>query len=138
MSGILKGKWHTTTAGRVGIVLGVAALALGTYLGIKHFRKPKINLDTTPDNSQKTITNTPAAAPAKPQSASKTYTADQLPNGGNGCADVKTTFDKVYDYVKCNGDWWTISKDAANGKIKTWTSLANNKTATDLLNNRYS
>ena len=138
MNGILKNKWYNTTGGKIGIVLGVATLALGTYFGVKHFRKPKIDLDTIPDNSQKTINNKPASAPASSASGQKTYSTDQLPNGGGGCGDVKNTFDKVYDYVKCNGDWWTISKDTANGKIKTWTSLANNKTATDLLNNRYS
>lgn len=135
---ITKGKWYSSTAGKVGIVLGIAVVAIGTYFGIQHFRKPKEETKI-PDAGAKTETKPNSSATAKPNNpvASKEYTPDQLPNKGVGCGDVKSTFDKVYDYVKCNSDWWTISKDTANGKIKTWTSLASNKTATDLLNNRF-
>lgn len=65
-----------------------------------------------------------------------------LPNGGVGCGDVKTTYDKDFDYVKCDGVWYTKSKPnaispSARGLYKEWKSLAGNKIATDRLSRRY-
>lgn len=112
-------KWYNTTAGRVGIGLGVAGAVVGIVLLVKHFMEPKV-IDITHLQDKKEPDKNP------------THT-DSLPTGK--CADVKTGFDKSYNYVKCDGIWWTISKDRS--KIPDWKSLADNKAATELLNNKY-
>jgi hypothetical protein len=66
----------------------------------------------------------------------------KLPNDGKGCGDVKVAFDRDYDYVKCNGDWFVKSKQnpatvSTKGKYPDWVSLKANKVATERLNRRY-
>lgn len=91
-----------------------------------------------------TTTTTTTKSEEKGTGTSTTPTVDKstLPNGGKGCGVVKTTFDKDFDYVKCDGVWYTKSKPNAvsayaKGLYKDWKSLAANKVATDRLNNRY-
>lgn len=65
-----------------------------------------------------------------------------LPNGGVGCGDIKTNFDRDFDYVKCDNVWYTKSKSNpasayAKGLYKDWKSLASNSVATERLNRRY-
>lgn len=65
-----------------------------------------------------------------------------LPNGGNGCGDVKYDYDRDYYYVLCNDEWYTKSKEnpfseSAKGKFKDWTKLTSNNLATEKLNRRY-
>lgn len=66
----------------------------------------------------------------------------ELPNKGENCGDIITTFDKDFDYIKVNGIWHIKSKDNpissyAKGLHKEWSSLENNAVVIDRLNRRY-
>lgn len=129
---ITKAKWFKTTGGKVGIAIGIVAAAIGTVLLVKHFRKPKEETKKLPDTkSEENQTNQSAT----PEAKTETPAASDLPNGGVGCGPVRTGFDRAFNYVKCGNVWYTISKDKI--KIPKWKSLADNKTASDLLNNKY-
>ena len=117
-------KWYKTTSGKIGIFVLVAATLTGIgYLIANSIRKPK-QVPSLPDNT-----------PTPEQAVRTDYVSAELPNMGKGCGTVKTSFDKAFDYVKCDGVWWTISKDRKT--IPNWKSLEGNKIATDLLNNKY-
>ncbi len=126
-------KWYSTTGGKIGIFLGLGALITGVVLLVrKKLSKSEstISMDTTtPDRI------VDQAEAEKPNNTQIAYAENDLPNQGVGCGDVKTTFDKAYDYVFCNGAWWTISKDKS--KIPAWKNLSDNQVATNLLNNKY-
>ena len=137
---ITKAKWFKTTGGKIGIAIGALALVTGVVLLVKHFNKKG---ETKKDETKKDETKTEQGAdpktdtktnPTGPFALPLPENAD-LPNAGVGCGPVRTAFDRVYNYVKCGGVWYTISKDKI--KIPKWKSLAGNKTATDLLNNKY-
>lgn len=122
-------KWYKTTGGKIGIFLGVTALITGIVLAVKHFT------NSDPEKKSEEVEND---LKEKVESSAKEIDKKEevpLPNGGVGCGPLRKNFDRVYDYVKCAGIWYTISKDRV--KIPEWKSLSNNKTATDLLNNKY-
>ena len=127
---------YKTPAGKVGIVAGVLLFITGVILTVKHYTQPtQPAIDDGTTTSEEGTTQTPAQTNSTVASPSDSVTnTDSLPLGT--CGPLHTDFDRVYNYVKCDGVWWTISKDKV--KIKEWTSLANNKTASDLLNNKYS
>lgn len=123
----LKTKWHKTTGGKILIVALTAIGVTGLVFLVKHYTKPKhvFKSETKPENKEQAEDNNNSFAEA------------ELPNGGKDCSDIKTTFDKDFNYIKCKADWYIISKDIKVGKIKEWTSLSGNKTASELLNKRY-
>lgn len=132
---LAKVKWFRTTGGKIGIVVGALALVTGVVLLVKHFtKKPTEEDKKLPPDETKTDTTTKPAE-TKTEVTPNEKTNPDLPNNGVGCSAVRTAFDRVYNYVKCAGVWYTISKDKI--KIPKWKSLADNKTATDLLNNKY-
>lgn len=96
----------------------------------------KVDDEDTSKNKEEQVNNAPSNV-SKPQVDKST-----LPNGGVGCGDVKVSFDKDFDYVKCDGVWYTKSKinavsPSAKGLYKEWKSLATNKIATERLSRRY-
>jgi len=139
---LTKAKWFKTTGGKIGIVVGALALITGVTLVVRHFVKKGDEKKLPPADETKTETTTPATSattttttPTTTEKPANQQVASDLPNGGAGCGPIRKAFDRVYDYVKCNNVWYTISKDKI--KIPKWKSLADNKTASDLLNNKY-
>lgn len=135
-------KWYKTTGGKIGIAIGVAVVIIGSALGIKYLvkkgaeKKDDKQIGDQTTNPETSPTNTtPKTEPVKTEPTQNEKPNPDLPNNGVGCGPVRTAFDRVFNYVKCGGVWYTISKDKI--KIPSWKSLANNKTATDLLNNKY-
>ena len=118
-------KWYKTTGGKVGIVLAITALVTGTILLISKFNKSSEPTKKKLDEAVKKV-----------EEATKPLTEkhENLPPGGK-VEDIKTDFDRIFNYIKVAGIWWTVSKDKI--KIPEWKSLASNKAATDLLNNKY-
>jgi len=102
---------------------------------------PKEEGIKTPEASSSKTTSSTGTPEKKPQQ--NTFSdKSSLPNGGVGCGDVKTTYDRDFDYVKCNGVWFTKSKPNAaspyaRGLYKEWKSLATNQVASERLNRRY-
>ena len=88
--------------------------------------------------SKDTTSGTPEIKPAntivKPEPVMDRST---FPNGGKGCGEVKTTFDRDFDYVKCDGVWYTKSKPSAKIVYKEWKSLKGNVVANERLDRRY-
>lgn len=119
-------KWYKTTGGKVLMVLGITAAVTGIVVAINKFKKAQ---EPTKKDIEEAVKRVEEAT--KPLTEPK---YDNLPKGGLS-EDVKTDFDRVYNYIKVSGSWWTISKDKV--KIPEWKSLADNKAATDLLNNKY-
>ena len=139
---LAKMKWYKTTGGKIGIVIGSLAVLTGVTLLVRHFiKKGAEKKDDTKQIGDQTKTDTTTATTTQTTEPAKTETTPNekpnpdLPNNGVGCGPVRTAFDRVFNYVKCAGVWYTISKDKI--KISKWKSLADNKTATDLLNNKY-
>ena len=125
---ILKPKCYKTTLGKVGIFVGIAAIVTISAILISKSKK-KSNI-AVPDVKKDDVKQTDAKI-----ENSQNSTVGNMPYGV--CEQPILNHDKVYNYVRCNGIWHTISKDTINGKIKQWTSLENNKTATTLLNEKY-
>jgi len=125
-------KWYKTKGGKIGIFVGLGLLATGIMLYVRSQYKSSAQAD----NMNSVINGLKEDAEKKDSAieATTSNTSD-LPEGGKGCGDVKTNYDRAFNYVKCNNVWWTISKDKV--KIPKWKSLSGNKTATDLLNNKY-
>ena len=124
---IAKQSWYKTTGGKVGIAIGAVVVLVGGFLAFKYFTKEdkkKTESDTKKDEGVK----------LPPQKDVTPPSSEGLPLGAK-IGDLKTDFDRTYNYIKANGIWYTISKDKV--KIPAWKSLADNKTATDLLNNKY-
>lgn len=123
-------KWYATKGGKIGIFAGLTVLTVGTILLVRYFKNnsPEKKLAEMADKIKDQVEK-------DPELSKTTENKADLPNGGIGCGEVKTSFDRTYNYVKCDGVWYTISKDRS--VIPTWKSLADNKTATDLLNNKY-
>lgn len=124
-------KWHKTTGGKILIITGIAAVITGIVIAVKKFTDAS---EPSPEKIQEIKDKIKDAISSKPVDSEKNEPTD-LPNGGAGCGPVQKAFDRTFDYVKCDGVWWTRSKDRV--KIPEWKSLADNKTATDLLNNKY-
>lgn len=126
-------KWYKTTGGKVGIVALIGLAATAIIVVIRANSKPKQQAEKMNEviNNLKDAADKGELNTLTPHN----YDSSELPQGGKGCGDVKGSFDRVYNYIKCDGTWWTISKDKV--KIPTWKSLADNKTATDLLNSKY-
>ena len=59
------------------------------------------------------------------------YDESNLPKGK--CSPVITNFGSALDYVKCDGAWFCTPRQ---GNVD-WKSLADNASATNLLNNKY-
>lgn len=96
----------------------------------------KIDDEDTSKNKEEQVNNTSPNV-SKPQVDKST-----LPNGGVGCGEVKFSFDRDFDYVKCDGIWYTKSKanaasPSAKDRFKEWTSLSGNKVASERLSRRY-
>lgn len=140
---LAKVKWFKTTGGKIGIVIGSLAVLTGVTLLVRHFVKKgaekkddKVGDQTKTDTTTTTTTtDSTKTEPAKTETTPNEKPNPDLPNNGAGCGPIRKAFDRVYDYVKCNNVWYTISKDKI--KISKWKSLADNKTASDLLNNKY-
>lgn len=116
----VKVQWFKTTNGKIGIVAGVITfITIGVVLLVKHLKKTE-KVEKLTIHEEK-IEEPPIVL--------------ELPNGGVDCGPIKTDFDRASNYVKCGDAWHIISKDKV--KIPEWKSLADNKTATDLLNNKY-
>jgi hypothetical protein len=116
-------KWYKTTGGKIGIAVGIAALVTGIVIAVKKYASvaaipSEKKLNEAVDKIKEVIADMPD---------------DDMPKGV--CGSIQKSFDRVFDYVKCDGVWWTISKDKI--KIPEWKSLADNPTATKLLNNKY-
>lgn len=65
-----------------------------------------------------------------------------LPNHGEGCSPLRDKFDGNFNYIKCKGNWYTISKlhpknSSTKGKVPNWKDISGNKAATDKLNKAY-
>ncbi len=162
---VKSGWWASQSKLTKGLVIGIPVLAL-VSLGVWYFGFRKkdeetkggdvskkavekggddVNSSTESKSETKTETSsTKTESTTKPSTSTPTTTSAQkfdvtkLPNGGKGCTDVRTTYDGNYDYVKCNGVWYTQSKPnpkTASKKIATWMSLGSNKVATTKLNN---
>lgn len=122
-----KAKWHKSKGAKILIGLVITTGIVVTYLLLR--KKPQLEVKKFVDDKKSETENGIKETPK--------YSASELPNGGADCGELKTTFDKLYDYIKCKGDWFAVSKDRVNGKLKEWTSLASNKPASDLLNEKY-
>ncbi len=121
-------------------ITGIAIIVGGGYLISTQFRrqeepeKEKVNV---PDESKDNSTVVPEEK--KEEKKTELYT---LPNKGIGCSDIIDNFDSNFSYVKCNGIWWTKSKEnpsnvETKGKYPEWTSLETNEVQSKLLNTRY-
>lgn len=139
---LAKVKWFKTTGGKIGIVIGTLAAVTGIVLlvnYVKNRNKPNDSANETKPgqttDQNKTETTTTTTTPTDPKTQPVETAKSDLPNNGVGCGPIRTAFDRVYNYVKCGNIWYTISKDKI--KIPNWKSLAENKTATNLLNNKY-
>lgn len=146
-------KWYKTKKGKIIIGVAVAAIAaITTTIIVLNNKKKKEQkklddgqskqdgINTTTNAGANPQTQTPSSTPKKSDNTapkSKEYSKSELPNNGVGCGDVKTNFDRQYDYVKCNGDWYAISKDRTNGKLPAWTSLTGKPNAISLLDNKF-
>lgn len=159
---IKTGWWASQSVLKKGLIIGIPVILLGVGIWYFGFRKKDesktedgSDKKTTPENSggdviteQKSettktsseTTHAPQAKPAVTHAPSPKIDLTKLPNGGKGCGDVKTTYDGNYDYVRCNGIWYTQSKPnpkIESKKIATWISLGSNKIAMSKLNSRY-
>jgi len=99
---------------------------------------------TTTEVKKDVVTKTPTSTNITKTTTTSTTIHDMksLPNGGKDCGQVRTAFDRDYDYVKCGSAWFTKSKPnpasaKAKGAIPNWKSLATNKIATQRLDSRY-
>jgi hypothetical protein len=63
----------------------------------------------------------------------------KVANPSGTCGIRRTDYDRDFDYIKCNGVWYTISKpNSSRGVVYgDWLSLASNALATQRLNSRY-
>lgn len=121
----------------------IATLGIITYFATRDSSE-KQDLKTK-ENSNSDIPNTNESNSEQQllkEDESQIIDKDSLPNKGVNCGDVKTTYDKDFDYVKCDSIWYAKSKPnavsvTAKGLYKDWNSLANNAIATDRLNRRY-
>lgn len=111
-------------------------------------RKKQESTNYTNTNNNSSSENTDEASQIVSESINESYEQKTdvidatLPNGGVDCSDVKSKFDRDYDYVKCKGIWYTKSKTNpaskfAKDRYKDWTSLESNPVATERLNRRY-
>ncbi len=127
---VTKSAWYKTTKGKWGIVIGLAAIVTTAVVLIIKNTNKVIN---APSGSKKK--EQPPAAQAENvvvDLPNNIYNAENLPGNGAKCGTVITGFGTTSDYVKCDGTWYTTVK-----KGIAWKSLADNKTAVELLNNKY-
>lgn len=138
-----------STGVKVGLILAAVTVVGAIGYGVYHFAFKDKAIDPAKKDETKTTTDEKAIVDTKipptethveqPHLGTPDLT---LPNKGVGCSSPVTTYDRDYDYVKCNGIWWTRSKaapatPAAKGKYPNWVSLEKNEVATKLLNTRY-
>ena len=135
-------KWYKTPGGKIALGVAIVGVLTGIGFAVKHFFFDKQAPTLPPAKTDTTDINTSSPA----QVVKTDYVATELPNLGKGCGTVKKDFDKAYNYVKCDGVWWVASKNGTPitakwaetaDKSGVWVSIAKNKTATDLLDNKY-
>jgi hypothetical protein len=108
--------WHkTTTAKIIGIVAVVAIVA-----GCVFYFKNKV---VVPYSEPK---NEPEPEPVKEA---------KLPFDGIGCGSIVSKVDRVFDYIKCNEQWYIISKDKS--KVADWQPLDESAPIVNLLNSKH-
>lgn len=140
---------QSKTAKGLYITGAVALLATVTYF-VVNGRKNKTASANKKAEGGKDIPDTNNTDTSKEKGAEDTQSSKEevsfdkskLPNGGVGCTELRTTYDRDFDYVKCDNIWYTKSKDNAaspyaKGLYKDWKSLANNAVATERLSRRY-
>lgn len=129
-------KWHNTKKGKTVIIAGtiLAIAAVGAYFYFKSKKADPILKDDAPATPEATTYEQKSSEPSQiPESIPNVYDETNLPNNGKGCGEVIKSFGSMVDYVKCDGVWYSTGK-----KNVKWTSLAGNKTAIELLDNKYS
>jgi hypothetical protein len=149
------GNWfNKLSKTKKGLLIG-GGITLILVVGYFVLRKKPDEANATTDNQDESSGGSGGIDSAKesliikkPNSSSSSHItkptpySGSLPNGGVGCGDVKVSFDRDFDYVKCNGEWFVKSKAhpftaAAKGKHPDWFSLKANKVSTERLNRRY-
>lgn len=126
---VVKKKWYKTTGGVIAILAATATAITGIVYAVRRNREAE-----KPAASPSELTKAVVSA-AEKLSQEESLTPNESLPPGKCDGPVRTDFDRLFNYVKCDGVWWTISKDKT--KISAWKSLAENKTATNLLNNKY-
>lgn len=120
------------------IIGGIGLIATGVYFATR--KKEDDSSKKTPTTDSKTQELSEQTSPN--QDIQPVIDVTTLPNKGVGCGSVKMTYDRDFDYVKCDGIWYTKSKpnaasQFAKGLYKDWTSLKDNSVATERLERRY-
>lgn len=150
------GWWASSSTGVKIAVIVVGAALVATTVYYVAFRKPKdvkaegkksenagggtANSEAKSNNGSSNKTSTSnAATPNTTVSSDRTVDLSSIPNSG-GCSSPQLNYDGNYDYVKCDGVWYTQSKPnpkTSGGNIATWKSLKDNTIATEKLDSRY-
>ena len=156
MSDVKTGWWASKSKGaKAGIVIGSIVVIAGIsyliyYLNTKDDKpadtgggrdeadRPDRDGTDTTHNETTTGTGIETNNSGNAGNTSSSVNNSSLPNGGSGCAVIRSAFDRNYDYVRCASVWYTKSKEnpatpAIKGTIPNWKSLSENKPASDRL-----